>query len=175
MLERRWKCLFQTSVAVALLTLGLASSGGRPAVAELPSRPVLPMELAREAASTAVAACAEKGYRVSAAVVDDGGLLKAQLRADGAGPHTLDSSRRKAYTALSLRHPTSALVRIVRETPDAFALGQMNAEILILGGGLPVHAGGHLIGGIGVGGAPGGDKDEACAKAGLEAIRGRLR
>ncbi len=157
------------------LIAGSLLAGGALAAAELPSRPLLPMAIAHEAAKAAVAACAEQGYRVSAAVVDDGGLLKAQLRADGAGPHTLDSSRRKAYTALSLRHATSALVGIVRENPDAFALGEMNAEILILAGGLPIEAGDTVIGGIGVGGAPGGEKDEACADAGLQAIEDRLR
>lgn len=167
--EQARRLLARAAVAVPLALAGTTLA------AELPSRPVLPMELAREAVSAAVAACADNGYRVSAAVVDDGGLLKAQLRADGAGPHTLDSSRRKAYTALSLRHATSALVRIVRENPDAFALGEMNAEILILGGGIPIRAGGQVVAAIGVGGTPGGDKDEACAEAGLEAIRDDLR
>jgi uncharacterized protein GlcG (DUF336 family) len=162
---RKW-----CAALAALSLVGSVASAG-----ELPVRKVLPMELAQQAASAAVAACAEKGYRVSAAVVDDGGLLKAQLRADGAGPHTLDSSRRKAYTALSLRHATSALVAIVHDNPEAFALGEMNPDILILGGGLPIESDDQIVGGIGVGGAPGGDKDEACAQAGLQAITEHLR
>lgn len=153
----------------ALVALFTAAQGARADVS-LPSAPVLPLELAREAAQAAVTACAEDGHRVSAAVVDGSGVLRALLRADGAGPHTVDSSRKKAYTALSLGEPTSRLVEIVQSSPGASGLRDMNDSILVLGGGLPIRAGDALVGGIGVGGAPGGHLDEACARAGLEAI-----
>ena len=129
---------------------------------ELPSANVLPLALASEAADSALAACEARGYRVSVAVVDRAGLLKVLMRGDGAGPHTLDSSSRKAYTSLTLRHSTSELVELIQNNPSVAGLRDMNEKILILGGGIPIKAGEEFIGGIGVGGAPGADKDEAC-------------
>lgn len=138
---------------------------------DLPSERVLPLEIAKEAAAAALAQCSEDGYRVSVAVVDRAGVLKALQRADGAGPHTVDSSRRKAYTAASLREPTQKMAELMAKRPSIQELGKMNRSILILGGGLPVRIQGHVLGGIGVGGAPGAKLDEACARAGLKAIR----
>ncbi len=91
-------------------------------------------------------------------------------RADGAGPHTVDSSRKKAYTAASLRRPTSELADLIMKVPTLQALRDINGEILILGGGLPIEISGEVIGGIGVGGAPGAHLDDACAQEGLDAI-----
>ena len=154
----------------ALLSLGLVASA---AVAQdLPVEKALPRALAVEAA---LAACEQQGYRVSAAVVDRAGLIRALIRGDGAGPHTLDSSSRKAYTAASLRGSTEELSKMVAANPAVGGLREMNETILILGGGLPIKAGDEVIGGIGVGGAPGGDKDEACAQAGIEKIAPRLK
>ena len=92
-----------------------------------------------------------------------------------AGPHTLDSSMKKAYTATSLGLSTGVLTKIVAAHPDAAGLKDMNEKILIMQGGLPIKAGAEVIGGIGVGGTPGGDTDEACARAGLEKILDRLK
>lgn len=127
-------------------------------------------EQARSAVQAAVEQCRKDGYRVSAAVVDTAGLIKAQLRDDGAGPHTLDSSRRKAYSAASLGESTGKLAALIAERPQLQALGHMNESILLLGGGFPIRLKGQLIGGIGVGGAPGAALDEACARAGLKAL-----
>jgi len=91
-------------------------------------------------------------------------------RADGAGPHTVDSSRKKAYTAASLRRPTTELAELVNKVPTLQALREMNDQVLILGGGLPIEIAGEIVGGIGVGGAPGAHLDDACAQAGLESI-----
>ncbi len=131
------------------------------------------LALANEAAAAAVEACAAKGYLVSAAVVDRAGQLKALHRADGAGPHTLSSSRRKAYTAASVRDSTTALMEIAQKNPGAANLGQING-FLLLGGGLPIRAGNEVIGAIGVGGAPGGHLDDQCAEAGIAKIKDRL-
>lgn len=158
---------------VAALTAALAGAGALAGEA-LPTAKVLPLELALQAAEAALDACRANGYRVSVAVVDRGGLVTVQLRGDGAGPHTLDSSARKAYTALSLRRSTRALVALVRKYPAAAGLARMNEHILLLGGGLPIEAGDEVIAAIGVGGAPGGGKDEACARAGLKSIVDRL-
>jgi uncharacterized protein GlcG (DUF336 family) len=159
---------------------GLAAGGDSAPAAQpappgqtLPVAPVLPLALALEAATTAEATCAQQGFRVAVAVVDRAGRLTVQLKGDGAGPHTLDSSRRKAYTAASLGASTAELDATSR-LPGAQGLREIG-EFLLLGGGLPVAAGEAVVGGIGVGGAPGGPLDEACARAGLDRIAARLR
>jgi len=157
-------------VGRAAVLLFVGALGGAAAAQDLPREPVLPLQRALEAASAALARCEADGYRVSVAVVDRGGDLKALLRGDGAGPHTQDSSFKKAYTSASLRRPTAEFAELIVERPQAEALRDMNDKILILGGGLPVVLDGEVVGGIGVGGAPGGHLDEACARAGLEAI-----
>ena len=158
--------------AVFLLAAMLA--GGALAAQGLPPEKTLPLAVAREAAA-ALAACERQGYRVSVAVVDRAGLLKVLMKGDGAAPHTIDSSTRKAYTSASLRHATSELVELIRRNPGAAGLRDMNESILILGGGLPIRAGDEVVGGIGVGGAPGGERDESCAQAGIDSIHDRLR
>lgn len=137
---------------------------------ELPKESVLPWALASKAVQAAMEACKKDGYRVSAAVVDRAGVLRAMGRADGAGSHTVESSRKKAYTAGSLRRPTTELAELMAKVPTLQALRDMNPEILILGGGLPIEIGGEVVGAIGVGGAPGAHLDDACAQAGLDVI-----
>jgi uncharacterized protein GlcG (DUF336 family) len=140
------------------------------AAQELPREATLPLALASKAAVAAQEKCKQDGYRVSVAVVDRGGVLKTLLRGDGAGPHTTDSSTKKAYTAASLRRPTSEFAEMVAKTPPLQGLRDINDRILILGGGLPIEIGGEVVGGIGVGGAPGSHLDDACAQAGLDSI-----
>lgn len=128
--------------------------------------------MATKAVQTALEACKKDGYRVSVSIVDRAGVLRAMGRADGAGSHTVDSSRKKAYTAASLRRPTTELAELIAKVQTLQSLREMNPEILILGGGLPIDISGDVVGGIGVGGAPGAHLDDACAQAGLDAIGG---
>jgi uncharacterized protein GlcG (DUF336 family) len=137
---------------------------------ELPKESVLPLSLAGKAIQASLDACKKDGYKVSASVVDRGGMLRAMARADGAGPHTVDSSRKKAYTAASLRRPTTELAESINKMQTLQALREINDQILMLGGGLPIEIDGEVVGGIGVGGAPGAHLDDACAQAGLDAI-----
>lgn len=137
---------------------------------ELPKEAVLPMNMAEKAIQASLDACNKDGYRVSVSVVDRAGVLRAMVRADGAGSHTVDSSRKKAYTAASLRRTTTELAELINKVPTLQALGEMNDQVLMLGGGLPIEIGGEIVGGIGVGGAPGAHLDDACAQAGLDAI-----
>jgi|SRR5215208_541703 len=153
-----------------LLALCGLCLGAQAVANELPKESVLPLKLAVQTALYAQQQCAQDGYRVSVSVVDRAGVLTALVRGDGAGPHTVDSSRRKAYTAASLRARTQELAELVSQTPELQALGDMNDSILLLGGGFPVNIGGEVVGGIGVGGAPGIALDEACARAGLKHI-----
>jgi uncharacterized protein GlcG (DUF336 family) len=137
---------------------------------DLPKESVLTTALAAKAAQAALDHCKKDGYRVSASVVDRAGLLRVLIRADGAGPHTVDSSRKKAYTAASLRRATTDLSEMIAKQPALQALRDMNDSILMLGGGLPIEMAGEIVGAIGVGGAPGTHLDDACAEAGLDAI-----
>jgi len=141
-----------------------------PASDELPKESVLPLSLAGKAIQASLDACKKDGYKVSASVVDRGGVLRAMARADGAGPHTVDSSRKKAYTAASLRRPTTELAESINKMPTLQSLREINDQVLMLGGGLPIEIDGEIVGGIGVGGAPGAHLDDACAQAGLDAI-----
>jgi uncharacterized protein GlcG (DUF336 family) len=160
---------------VVAATIVLLSLAGLPtpqstSADELSKESVLPLGTATKAIQAALDACKKDGYRVSVSVVDRAGVLRAMGRADGAGPHTVDSSRKKAYTAASLRRPTSELADLITKVPTLQALRDMNGETLILGGGLPIEISGEVIGGIGVGGAPGAHLDDACAQEGLDAI-----
>jgi uncharacterized protein GlcG (DUF336 family) len=153
------------AVAIMLLMPWIASASD-----ELPKESVLPLSLASKAIQTSLDACNKDGYRVSVSVVDRAGVLRAMVRADGAGSHTVDSSRKKAYTAASLRRSTTELAELINKVPTLQALGKMNDHVLMLGGGFPIEIGGEIVGGIGVSGAPGTHLDDACAQAGLAAI-----
>lgn len=138
---------------------------------DLLTQKILPLELSTQAAMAAVKKCHDDGFKVSVAIVDQSGLLKVQLKADGAGPHTLDSSRRKAYTANSLRDSTHKYAVMVAQKPELQSLTRLNDNILLLGGGFPIKIGGEVVGGIGVGGAPGIQFDEVCASAALKVLK----
>ena len=157
------------AIAMSCALLGLAAPA-RVLADELPKESVLPLGTAQKAIAAALESCKKDGYRVSVSVVDRTGVLRAMGRADGAGAHTVDSSRKKAYTAASVRRPTSELADLITKVPSLQALRDINSEILILGGGLPIEISGEVLGGIGVGGAPGAHLDDACAQDGLDAI-----
>lgn len=152
-------------VSVMVLAPALAAAAD-----ELPREATLPLSMALKAATAALEKCKADGYKVSAAVVDRAGVVRALVRADGAGAHTTDSSSRKAYTSASLGRTTSELGEIMVKFPHLQELGKMNDRVLILGGGLPIEIGGEVVGAIGVGGAPGTQLDDACGQAGLDAI-----
>lgn len=137
---------------------------------DLPSTPYLPLDMAVQAAQIALSACAADGYDVSVAIVAREGATKVHLKADNSGPHTVGSARGKAFTSASMGRDTAGLANFIGENPQHNGLRDMDARMVIQGGGLPIRIGGALVGGIGVGGAPGGHLDEACARAGLDAI-----
>lgn len=129
------------------------------------------MELARDIANKAVLVCRKQGYQVSAVVVDRSGILRAALRDDLAARFTLQLAEEKANAAI-LGGTSSGDIRKNRDDirPE---LNHMK-DIIILRGGLLISTSGYRIGAIGVSGAPGGDKDEACAKEALESVEDRL-
>jgi uncharacterized protein GlcG (DUF336 family) len=130
-------------------------------------------EVALEAAQAALKQCRADGFQVAVAVVDRFGQPQVMLRDRYAGSPAADTATSKAYTALSFHAATSDLAKSIKTGTMDPGLARL-PHVAMLAGGLVIEAGGTLLGGIGVSGAPGGDKDEACAKAGLDAIRDRI-
>ncbi len=146
-----------------------------PALAQdaLVAHKTLSPEIALDLARAALADCRQRGYQVAVAVVDRFGVTQVVLRDRFAGPHTPATAVGKAWTAVSFRTNTTDLVDATRPgTPQAGVRGLPGA--VILGGGIMVQAGGSLVAAIGVSGAPGGDADDACAKAGIAAIQDKI-
>ena len=161
----RWSLCSSVAAVALAATLGVHA-------AELPTTAYLPLELAQKAANTAMEKCIADGYRVSVAIVTRSGSTKVLIKGDGSGPHTVGSSTGKAFTSASMGRPTAELATLIEDKPGLEGLRDMDPRLVILAGGLPIKIGGSLVGGIGVGGAPGGQLDVACAKAGIEAIGG---
>ena len=124
---------------------------------------------ALKAAQSALAKCRASGYQVTVAVVDRDGLAQVVLRDRFAGPHTIEIASDKAWSAASFKINTSELAKLTR--PGEALSGLRNVpRVAALGGGVPIEAGGSLLGAIGVSGAPGREADESCALAGVRAI-----
>jgi len=124
---------------------------------------------AQQAAQAALARCQKDGYTVAAAVVDRGGQPLAVLRDNLAGAHTTQTAINKAATAVSFRTDTTELAASSQAGKAQSGIRQL-PNVIAVGGGLMIRAKGSIVGGIGVSGAPGGDADDVCAKAGLAAI-----
>jgi uncharacterized protein GlcG (DUF336 family) len=153
--------------AVALLLPVAAHAQGVMTVHQLSPQMANAMVLA------AIEQCQKDGYKVSASVVDRSGAQVAFLRDPASGPHTAESSRRKAFTSSSFGM-TSAAFTALTANPGAAGLKDLHG-VFALAGGVPIKIGNEVIGGIGVGGAPGGDKDEACASAGVAKVADQLK
>ncbi|MDP9863222.1 MULTISPECIES: GlcG/HbpS family heme-binding protein [Streptosporangium] len=156
-----------TGVAAAQTAPTRATSGPQAVV----QTGVLSADASLKIAEAVRKEAAKQGQRVTVVIVDRSGATRLVLKGDGAGPQTEESARRKAFTAVSFGKATSELAK------GASGDGPTIADIpgtLFLGGGVPVASGGAPIAGIGVGGAPSGDIDEAIAQAGLKAVAGQL-
>jgi len=130
-------------------------------------------ELALEIAQTSLKACQGEGYQVAVAVVDRAGVPQVMLRDRYAGPHTPDTAQRKAWTAVSFRADTLTLANNT-QADSAQSGARMITNALMIGGGVPVQAAGMTVAGVGISGAPSGEADDRCARAGIDAVRGRL-
>lgn len=139
----------------------------------LDSFQVMTPETALTLARAALKNCREKGYQVTVAVVDRSGLVQVMLRDRYAGAHTLDTARRKAWTAVSFRTDTTTMAEETQAGKEASGVRFVD-EAMMVGGGVMVRAAGALVGGVGVSGAPGGAADDECARAGIEAVQGDL-
>ena len=157
---------------VALAALGVAVLA-IPASAQTVARKELSVDGAVVIATTAMADCKAKGWPVSVTIVGRAGETIVQLRGDGAGPHTMENSWKKAFTARTFRIASGEMEKRLKDNP------QMGAQYLTgftTGrGALPIKIGDDVIGAAGASGAPGGEKDEACIQTGLDKVKDLLK
>jgi uncharacterized protein GlcG (DUF336 family) len=165
----------RSTLRCGALTLGcvLAFAFASTAVAQLLNHKDLSASMAITIAQTAIETCKANGYAVSATVVGRNGEIIVQVRGDNTGPHTMENSMRKAYTARTFRSPSGALVERLKADPT---LGLIHLTNVIANqGALPIKVGDEVIGAAGASGAPGGEKDEACVKAGIDKVADQLK
>jgi len=144
-----------------------------PASAALIMRKDLSHDMALAVAEGAMEACLAKGYATSAVVVDRDGETLVAMRGDGAGPHTLENARRKAYTANTFKMPSADYAKKLLD-PNSVAHQQVTLpSIIAIDGGVPIKVGNDVIGAAGVSGSPGIDSE--CVNAGIEKIKDQLQ
>lgn len=159
--------LRQNLIALAAV-LSLAGGGALAQDATFTVKMMTP-ETALASAKAALEKCRRDGYQVAVAVVDRAGVAQVVLRDRFAGPHTPDMAVAKAWTAVTFRTNTTDLARETQAGKPMSGIRQRQGVVAV-GGGLMIEGGGALLGAIGVSGAPGGDRDDECAKAGIAAI-----
>jgi len=161
-------------IATFAAIAGLLAAGSPVARAEqgLITQKALSLDMAMTIAQGALEKCRADGYHVSLTILDASGAIKISFRDEGASPHTYDVSRKKAYTALIYRRPST-------ETVEGWAKSKNPVPIIegtiAMGGGVPIKAGNEIIGAMAVSGAPGWDKDEGCSTAGLAKVADKLK
>jgi len=161
------------SLALRLFAIAGAIAVVSPAQAQLITEKRLSVATALTIAQTAYETCKAQGYHVSVHVVGREGEVLIGLRGDGTSPHTFENSQRKAYTARTFRSSSGEFAQRLK---DSGSLGQsFLTGVIAIQGGLPIKVGDDVIGGVGVSGAPGGEKDEACSKAGIDKVADQLK
>lgn len=157
----------QLAGATCILASGFTfaqTSGQTHTVTQLSSSTAVSLAIA------GVRECAKDNYNVTTTVVDTAGRVLVQIRNDNATTHTLESSRQKAFTAVSMKQPTANLMKLIQDKPILAPLQNMDENLLFLAGGLPIKINDQIVGGIGIGGAPGGHLDVACAEAAIKSV-----
>ena len=153
-------------LATGALLLGLSSTAQAEGVVTFSQ---LSSDMALKLAQAALEACRAKDMQVTVAVVDRAGNVQLILRDTYAGAHTPDTARRKAYTAVSFRTPTTEMSEFTQAGQEASGV-RFVTDALMVGGGIAIEAAGGIVGGIGVSGSPSGQLDDECARAGIEEI-----
>src|SRR5580704_5431075 len=140
--------------------------------AQLPASRILTMDVAQTIAQEAMAKCRADGYKVTVLVVDALNAPKALLRDDGATASTTEVAKMKATATMLYNRPSGPAQPPPpgQTAPPATIPGTINAQ-----GGVPIKVGDATIGAVAVSGAPGGDKDAACANAALAKVSDRLK
>jgi len=162
--------LVAAALAAALATASGTPSAQTPASA-LISEHSISLNAAMELATAALARCRADGYRVTITVLNRHARVALVLSDDGANPHTIENSLRKAYTSFTTKAPSVDMQK--RAQPGLAGFMQLD-KITTLEGALPIFAGKEIVGSVGISGAPGGDKDAACAKVGIDKIAAGL-
>jgi uncharacterized protein GlcG (DUF336 family) len=152
-------------VLVAALALVPASAGAQTVLTER----TISFAAAHDAAMAALEQCRKNGYRVTVTVLDRMTRTRVVVSDDGANPHTVENSLRKAYTSLTFRVPSGDFGKRVTSSPTGAGALHLD-KVTSSEGALPIKAGNDVVGSIGISGAPGGDKDAACAQVGIDRI-----
>jgi uncharacterized protein GlcG (DUF336 family) len=168
MMKSKRNLINSCAVAATLALLGLAASPARASQALVTVKQLSP-EIAYKAARAALENCRAKGYSVGVAVVDRAGVAQVFLRDRFAGAHTVRTAINKGWTSASFRQSTLALAAETQAGKPMSGIREL-PRVIAAGGGLPIEASGAVVGAIGVSGAPGGEADQACAQAGIDAI-----
>lgn len=158
---------------IAALSFWIVISPAKAEESALVDFKVLSLGTALELAQQTLADCRKRGFQVAVAVVDRFGNTQVLLRDRFAGPHTSETARRKAWTAVSFRTDTLELSDLTKSGQPMSSV-RFVTDALMAGGGVQVEAAGSIVAGIGVSGAPGGDADDACARVGIEAITDKI-
>jgi uncharacterized protein GlcG (DUF336 family) len=167
MLKRTKLSVIAVSVVAVITGLTLAMPAAmaeeQPALVNIKR---MSLDTALKMGKAAIDACRKKGVQVAVTIIDRGAHPQVILRDVLAMDLTLTISRQKAYTAMSFNSATS---KLTGRFTDPFSIGKVKG-IVVSAGGLPINAGGNILGGIGVSGAPSGETDESCAQAGIDAV-----
>lgn len=167
-----------TKSLIPLVTLALLGGAATQAAAQAAGSGtyavrLLTPETALKAVNAALADCRKRGFQVAVAVVDRSGVAQALVRDRLAGPHTVQTAINKGYTAISFRTDTLEFAKLTGPQSPASGVRQI-PNVVAVGGGVQISAAGQLLGAIGVSGAPTGEGDELCAKAGIAAIQDEI-
>lgn len=163
--------MLKQTTTTALVSALMLAGGAQAQDATFNVRMLTP-ETAMKAAQAALKRCRDNGFQVAVSVVDRMGVPQVMLRDRFAGPHTPDTATGKAWTAVSFRTNTTEFANATASGPQSAI--RLRPNVVAVGGGLMIEAGGSIIGGIGVSGAPGGKDDDVCAAAGIAAIKDSL-
>jgi uncharacterized protein GlcG (DUF336 family) len=161
----------------AVFGMGATFAQTPPAGTRTPPPPPAPgpsMALALEAAQTAIATCKGNGYNVSVVVVDSAGMVRLAIAGDGANPRAIDFVTRKVNTVIKYGVASADIQERVKTDTALAAEVTGDPKLVARAGAMPIMSKGAILGAIGVGGAPGGDKDDVCTLAGIEKIKDRL-
>jgi uncharacterized protein GlcG (DUF336 family) len=164
--------MIRTFLAPALACLACTTAWAQSGPATHTLRLLTP-EAAQKVVNAALQECRKQGFQVAVAVVDRSGVAQAMVRDRFAGAHTPEVAINKAWTAASFRTETTDLARATQPGQASSGLRSV-ARFTAVGGGVPIQAAGSIIGAVGVSGAPSGDADDACAKAGIASVRDEL-
>ena len=145
-----------------------------PALAQAPQvEKNISMAMALAIIQGTIEQCSKDGYKVSVTIVDKAGNVAASIRGDGTNPHTMEFGRLKAYTSRTRGQTSLEFMKLTSDPANAY-LKQIPNTVAV-GGGVPVKVGNEVIGAVGVSGAPGGEKDEVCANAGIAKVADALK